>query len=218
MGSAFPAVVWAWPTSWLGQLQLQEEVEGSNPSSAARNELTNEVTEQLHLVLSQAGPNQLLVAINTSSLFSFTQQASVATILARSTAYLVRPSSAQMYYPALIWFWAKGSRQQRLMVLFPFRQITPDSACRGVGLAHTSSATADAAAFRREEAKPFLHLMQIEGHIERWSQDGRADVAPSAPHHMIHASAAPGTNPHMHGVICVCVSPTHTHSDTQTHC
>lgn len=47
-------------------------------------------------------------------------------------------------------------------MLFPVRQITPDSACRGVGLAD-----ADGAAFRREEAKPFLHLMQIEGHNER---------------------------------------------------
>lgn len=33
------------------------------------NGMTNKVTEQLHFLLSQAGLNQLLVAINTSSLF-----------------------------------------------------------------------------------------------------------------------------------------------------
>lgn len=42
---------------------------GFKPNQLRVNEMTNEVTEQLHLVLSQAGPNQLLVAINTSSLF-----------------------------------------------------------------------------------------------------------------------------------------------------
>lgn len=40
-----------------------------NPNQRRVNEMTNEATEQLHLVLSQAGRNQLLVAINTSSLF-----------------------------------------------------------------------------------------------------------------------------------------------------
>lgn len=39
------------------------------PKQRWANEMMNEVTEQLHLVLSRAGPNQLLVAINTSSLF-----------------------------------------------------------------------------------------------------------------------------------------------------
>lgn len=36
-----------------------------------------------------------------------------------------------MYYPLLIWFWAKESGQERLMAVSPVRQITPDSACRG---------------------------------------------------------------------------------------
>lgn len=33
--------------------------------------------------------------------------------------------------PELIWFQAKGRRQERLMAVSPVRQITPDSACRG---------------------------------------------------------------------------------------
>lgn len=47
-------------------------------------------------------------------------------------------------------------------------------------------------------------------------------MAPSAPHHMIHASAAPGTNPHRHGghlynTGAACLSPTHTLALEQRH-
>lgn len=67
--------------------------------------------------------------------------------------------------------------------------------------------------------EPFLHSMQIQGHIQRWSQDDWANVAPSTLHHMIHASATPGRNPHRHGghlfnTGASCIS---THSNKRAH-
>lgn len=55
-------------------------------------------------------------------------------ILTSSIAYLVCMLSAQMYFAMLIWFWAKASGQERLMAVSLVRQITPDSACRGLVL------------------------------------------------------------------------------------
>lgn len=89
---------------------------------------------------------------------------------------------------------------------------------QGVGLAHSSPAPR----MRRRlywGGEPFLHSMQIWGHIQRWSQDDRVNVAPSTLHHMIHASDTPGRNPHRHGghlfnTGASCIS---THSNTHAH-
>lgn len=74
---------------------------------------------------------------------------------------------------------------------------------QGAGLAHSSPAPQ--MRWRRWwGGEPFLHSMQIQGHIQRWSQDDWANVAPSALHHMIHASATPGKKTHTGmGVICL---------------
>lgn len=67
---------------------------------------------------------------------------------------------------------------------------------QGAGPAHSSPAPRTRWRLRWG-GEPFLHSMQIQGHIQRWSQDDWASVAPSTPHHMIHASATPGKkNPH----------------------
>ncbi len=105
-------------------------------------------------------------------------------ILAYSIVYLVGTSSAQMYYPALIWFWAKESGQERLMATSPVRQITPDSACRGlVQHAPPCTSAASKAVPRRWTVPP---LMQIRGpHSEmipgRLSQCGPEHSVPYDP-------------------------------------
>lgn len=93
---------------------------------------------------------------------------------------------------------------------------------QGAGLAHSP-----APQMRRRlcwGGEPFLHSMQIQGHIQRWSQDDWANVAPSTPHHMIHASDAPGKNPNRHaghlfntGASCISMhSNQHTHAWAHT--
>ena len=64
---------------------------------------------------------------------------------------------------------------------------------QGVSLA--CSSTGPQTHSRLDLGEPYLHLMQVQEQIQRWSQDTCANIALSTSHLMIPASAAPGTKP-----------------------
>lgn len=90
---------------------------------------------------------------------------------------------------------------------------------KGAGLAHSSPLCLKCVERLCWGGEAFLHSMQIQGHIQRRSQDDWANVAPSAPHHTIRASTTPGKNSHRHGghlfsTGASCIPYLHTHAHT----
>lgn len=190
-----------------------------------RNYLRNEEEKQQHIILSQhpfkvERLKQLHTVINTLSLLHQhirkTQQ-NFGIVDCLSCLHVI--SADVLPWADLIL--GKGKWTGEIDGGVPSQTDNTWFCLQGVGLAHSSPAPQ----MRRRlcwGGEPFLHSMQIQGHIQRWSQDDWANVAPSTLHHMIHASATPGRNPPRHGghlfntgASCISLhSNKHTHSHT----